>query len=77
MKQALFSAEDIQGAIADFVMSTPAREAPAIGKNGAVLVYGQNDNPYRPTKVKVDDEPTDAIQTIGKDDIGIMGTELD
>jgi len=27
--------------------------------------------------VKVDDEPTDAIQTIGKDDIGLMGTELD
>ena len=66
---ARFSGKDIADAIGAFVLANEGREVPAIGKNGNVLVYGENTNPYKPVLIKEeDDEP---VQTDGGVDFGI------
>jgi len=66
---ARFSDADIAAAIGEFVVATPAREVPAIGKNSSVLVYGENTNPYKPIIVK--EEEDEPVQAISGDDIGV------
>jgi hypothetical protein len=73
---ARFSDKDIAAAVDAFVANTPARSAPAVGKNSDVVIYGDNPNPYRPP-MPVKGEENEPVQAISRDDIGIELSGLD
>ena len=73
---ARFTDKEIADAVEAFVANTPARSAPAVGKNSDVVIYGDNPNPYKPPMPvkESDDEP---VQAVSADDIGVELGGLD
>ena len=63
MAKAQFTNNDINEAIDAFVANTAPRTAPAAGKNGEVLIYGENANPYKPVIPKAQEDEDVEFQT--------------
>ena len=75
MSKARFNEADIAAAVNDFIVNTPGRDVPAVGKNSSVTVYGENNNPYKPIIVKEAENEPD--ETVSGSDIGVEFPGLD
>jgi len=61
MKKAVFTEAELQSAVDEFTQCMSPRTVEAGGKNGAITVYGENTNTYKPAIAKLYNEDENGI----------------